>query len=934
MIRFRLLFLFFMILLLSYQRSYGQLCTGSLGDPVVNITFGSGPNPGAPLGPGITNMQYISTDCPNDGQYTIINTTNGCFGNAWYNLSEDHTPGDSKGYFMLINASFSPSDFYVQKVTGLCSNTTYEFAAWMMNLINYTNSILPDITFSIEKEDGTILSTINTGPVSVKSTATWEQYGFFFTTPPGINTVVIRMRNNAPGGNGNDIAIDDITFRPCGPKVEAKIGAGGSKTTVCEGPVSNVNLNASISTGYTQPVYQWQESINGSSWTDISSANTASYIASVSTKGIYRYRLAVAETGNLGVTNCRINSNEVEIQVNPAPKITRPTPPEVCEGSPLKISFAVEYFTNSLNSTWTQPSASTSNQYVEFNGSNNTGNSILEIANASLSDNGKYIVQAQNNFGCSAKDSVTVIVKNKPVVDFTATTVLCEQTDIQLKATANVGGANTISNYQWILSDGTASTDEVTRKYPVAASYFESVFVTASNGCKSDTVTKSLTVHSKPTVNFGMPEVCLADPFAQFTDSTSVIGSASLNYSWNFGDPNATSANPNISNQKDPRHSYTAVGNYSVQLTVTTDKGCINDSLKVFTVNGSVPNSAFTIQQPTNFCSANDVVIKDASSVNFGSITRVEIYWDYANDPSVKLVDEEPFNGKEYRFNYDNRITTDGQNIRIRYVAFSGINCVSESEQNIMMYKSPAVQLNAINPVCEDFQPFLIGGASELNGVQGDGVFSGPATSEEGVFEPQVAGDGVHRILYTFTTLNGCVDTAAQFLRVFPQPAVNAGPDREMILGGVITLQATANGNGLQYAWDPSTGVDAPNSLVVKVSPSSDITYTLRVRSADGCENSDKVNVIVKEFLVIPNAFTPNGDGKNDTWRIPYLESIPGFELKVFNRYGQVVFQSRGNAVNWDGTMNGKALDTGTYIYTLDRKNFGPPIHGVVHLIR
>ncbi|MGZ5248100.1 MAG: hypothetical protein ACXWV5_13450, partial [Flavitalea sp.] len=244
MFRLRQLTILFCLLILFENISFAQLCTGSLGDPVVNITFGAGSNPGSSIS-GSTNMQFNQADCPADGQYTIRNSTSGCFGNAWYNLTEDHTPGDNNGYFMLINASFTPSDFYVQKVTGLCSNTTYEFASWIMNVINYTNSILPDITFSIEEEDGTILATSNSGPINVSSSAQWKQYGFFFTTPANINTVVIRMRNNAPGGNGNDLALDDITFRPCGPQVNAKIiSNSGITTEVCEGPVSNIPLSA------------------------------------------------------------------------------------------------------------------------------------------------------------------------------------------------------------------------------------------------------------------------------------------------------------------------------------------------------------------------------------------------------------------------------------------------------------------------------------------------------------------------------------------------------------------------------------------------------------------------------------------------------------------------------------------------------------------
>ncbi|MGZ3853669.1 MAG: hypothetical protein ACXVBX_12810, partial [Flavisolibacter sp.] len=130
-----------------------QSCTGSLGDPIVNYTFGAGVNNfGAPLAGTITNMQYVASQCPNDGYYTITNYSTGCFNNSWHTVT-DHT-GDANGYYMLINASYTPSDFYVQQVDGLCSGTTYQFSAWVVNVLSRTG-ISPNITFSIEKTDGT-----------------------------------------------------------------------------------------------------------------------------------------------------------------------------------------------------------------------------------------------------------------------------------------------------------------------------------------------------------------------------------------------------------------------------------------------------------------------------------------------------------------------------------------------------------------------------------------------------------------------------------------------------------------------------------------------------------------------------------------------------------------------------------------------------------
>src|SRR6476661_543937 len=147
----------FFLLVGSCFLGRAQLCTGSLGDPVIHITFGSGSNPGPPLQAATTFYSYVATDCPNDGSYTVRSGTSGCFGSSWYDVLQDHTH-DPNGYFMLVNASFQPGDFYIDTVKGLCGSTTYEFAAWVMNVLRPSacgfNGINPNLTFKIETASG------------------------------------------------------------------------------------------------------------------------------------------------------------------------------------------------------------------------------------------------------------------------------------------------------------------------------------------------------------------------------------------------------------------------------------------------------------------------------------------------------------------------------------------------------------------------------------------------------------------------------------------------------------------------------------------------------------------------------------------------------------------------------------------------------------
>ncbi|MFI5132137.1 MAG: gliding motility-associated C-terminal domain-containing protein [Chitinophagales bacterium] len=294
-----------------------QLCSGSLGDPVVNITFGPGGSSTNFTPP--SGYIYTSSSCPDDGYYTVTSATSNCFGNSWHTVPGDHT---GNGSFMLVNASFAPGDFFLATVTDLCPNTTYEFAAWIMNVLNRFG-IRPNITFRIETPGGVILKEFQTGDINTTSQPLWLQYGFYFTTPSTNAIIVLRMTNNAPGGIGNDLALDDITFRPCGPLITANIvGNTSNRVDVCEGTSDVYTFNGTVGPGFVSPLYRWQMSNDsGMTWSDIPGANAGTYIRQPTAAGGYWYRLSVVESSAAGVNACRISSNEVIINIHAKPVV-------------------------------------------------------------------------------------------------------------------------------------------------------------------------------------------------------------------------------------------------------------------------------------------------------------------------------------------------------------------------------------------------------------------------------------------------------------------------------------------------------------------------------------------------------------------------------------------------------------------------------------
>jgi len=171
---------------------------------------------------------------------------------------------------------------------------------------------------------------------------------------------------------------------------------------------------------------------------------------------------------------------------------------------------------------------------------------------------------------------------------------------------------------------------------------------------------------------------------------------------------------------------------------------------------------------------------------------------------------------------------------------------------------------------------------------------------------------------------------------VSKNPTANAGLNVTIDEGQTVELNGKVEGKDLSYFWTPAYYLDDPNSLNPVAGPTEDIDYILTVMSGDGCNRvaQDTVSVRVLKKLVVPNAFTPNGDLVNDNWRIAALNTYPEANITVFNRYGNAVYKSVGYDQEWDGTFNGQALPVGVYYYIIDLKTGRPALKGSISIIR
>ena len=190
-----------------------------------------------------------------------------------------------------------------------------------------------------------------------------------------------------------------------------------------------------------------------------------------------------------------------------------------------------------------------------------------------------------------------------------------------------------------------------------------------------------------------------------------------------------------------------------------------------------------------------------------------------------------------------------------------------------------------------------------------------------------------------FITTNGsnCVTANTSFkLRVHEYPVANAGPDKKVLEGGSVELEATGHATfDLSYAWTPPEYLTNTKILRPRVvSPIADMVYRLTVTGPGGCQSNDQVFVKLLRIPPIPNTFSPNGDGINDQWRIDFLNDYADSRVQVFTRAGKLVFSSKGYNTKWDGTLKGTPLPFDTYYYIIEIGSGRDPVTGYVTILK
>lgn len=506
-----------------------------------------------------------------DGFYTLSSSTKYF---SWHD-TEDHTPNDVDGKALIVNASESTvGEFFRYEIDGLCENTTYEFSAWLMNLLPLSGCLNDGIPINVRFEiwddtDTELIAGGNTGDINGTTSPQWNQYGLVFPTPIGKTSVILKMINNSIGGCGNDLAIDDIQFKTCGDITTVFDDSDNEIIEVCikDAPIS-INLEATPDGSvFDSYVYQWQRADSSSDWEDIPGATDSVY----SEDGIMesgRYRVRIAEDPiNIGNEECSTVSKEFEVLL-----VATPSPPTkiqdvmACSNDPAPLEVSTLF---GIKVNW----------YDAPSG----GNLLLADSHTyQPTANGTFYAEAETSTaGCisDTRTAVSIFFYQLPEVD-DETIAFCEGSQTTLNA--NYMGSDTVS-YEW-------DTGETTSQITVGAPGTYTVGVTNSDGC-----TNVKTINLKQ-VDAPIISNITSD---EFTIIVSTTFDGDFEYSLN-----------GVDYQDSPEFENTQGGRYTIY--VREKNGCGETSSqythfvipKFFTPNGDTFNDTFVLTGIENYNSS------------------------------------------------------------------------------------------------------------------------------------------------------------------------------------------------------------------------------------------------------------------------------------------------------------------------------------------
>ena len=532
---------------------------------------------------------------------------------------------------------------------------------------------------------------------------------------------------------------------------------------------------------------------------------------------------------------------------------------------------------------------------------------------------------AESDRGCRTSDTVIININPRPNTDFTVNNgCLYDEIDFISLATVNNG---TVDSILWKFGNSAVSPDSSTLyTYANPGNYLVELHAWSNQGCK-DSLSQNITIHPVPQANYIVNNDCenISIPF----NSTSTISSGTItSYLWRFGD-NSTANTPNAN------HTFSDPGNLTTSLWVMSDSGCV-DSIDVPLVVYPEPVAHFTLNSSCFYADfTNTSVI-----ANNGNIVTTN--WDFGDANT------------ETDYDVDHFYTADGDyTVTLQVISDNG--CINQHDSTITISNNFDASFTILNHlVCADDPVKFTNTSTELFGQEINYLWEASngqtSTRENPVFTFTNDSDDPIPIEMSLliSTSSGCIDSAFQAPILSVIPAPNADfyftPNEPTISNSKVqftNLSLRAD----RYDWN-----FGDNNYSTELNPSHVYAdhakgYTVTLTAYDDNEicidEISKTLIVLDEILFfIPNTFTPDGSGFNDEFLPQFVSGIDiyNFRLQIFNRWGEIVFESRDPSVGWDGQYAGRLIKQDVYLWQIDfEETMDDKVHthtGTVNVLR
>ncbi len=524
---------------------------------------------------------------------------------------------------------------------------------------------------------------------------------------------------------------------------------------------------------------------------------------------------------------------------------------------------------------------------------------------------------------CTSQVTKFITVLSGVDASFAVSTPICFGTNVQFvnNSTANAGG---IVSTTWTFGDGTGSAqNNPTHLYGSVGVFRAKLAVVSSLGC-TDSDSINVVVNDVPVANFNyVKNICLGNP-TPFTDSSYIGVGTITNWNWNFGDGNTDTL-------QNPVNTFANSGSYLVTLQVTSDSGCTNNTSKLIVIN---PESTpfFTYKA---VCVGDTVFFSDASTIQAPD-SIISWYWEFGDGTTSLLQNPSHV--------YQGNIQT----YPVKLTVTSLFGCSNDTTLMMSHFQVPIFNFGpeyyayCENELVQFYDSSTILSPTNIVGWEwtfGDGYNSF-------IQNPSHIMDsaGSYYIKLKITTSDGCIfyDSLAAPLIIYPNPVAGfiTIPSTVSVFRPEIYFDNQATG-AINYFWTFGDGTNgtAINPLHMYPTIPGSYTATQYAYSSFGCVDSiSKIITVKDEFnLYVPNAFTPDGnDNLNSTFRaIGY--QLNNYNLKIFNRWGELIFETTDPLDGWNGKHNGENCPQDSYVYqifTVDDSGKTHTKSGHVTLIR